>query len=255
MFGGGQPQPKGMIQPLWDLLGIDVPGQPSQMGFYAPNLAWQQYNPYPILEAMQQSSDLWIFVREESPGEDACFNPENEITAGLKELLFLFSGTLKQKNGAKTIFTPLVSTGDFSGNIPIAELRSIARGNLDRATEIRNRRGKALGPQTIAAMIESKEALNTESEEGAPKGRPLKVVYVSDVDCMASAFVDIRKNPDQLEGVEFQFQNITFVLNTIDVLAGETKYPAIRRHVPTYSTLKLVEARADEERQIGRAHV
>ena len=39
------------------------------------------------------------------------------------------------------------------------------------------------------------------------------------------------------------------MLNVIDVLCGETKYPAIRRHVPTYSTLKLVEARADEEKR------
>jgi len=41
MFGGGGPQPKGAIQPLWDLLEIDVPGQPSPMGFVAPDLAWQ----------------------------------------------------------------------------------------------------------------------------------------------------------------------------------------------------------------------
>lgn len=66
---------------------------------------------------------------------------------------------------------------------------------------------------------------------------------------MSSVFVDIRKNPSQLEEIRFQFQNITFVLNVVDVLSGETKYPAIRRHVPTYSTLKLVEAQAEEARK------
>ena len=249
MFGGGGPQPKGAIQPLWDLLEIDVPGQPSPMGFVAPDLAWQQYNPYPILESMQQSNDLWIFIREEAPGGKDAFNQESEITKGLKELMFLFAGTLKQKNGAKNQFTPLVSTGDFAGTMPLADLRGMQRSSLDRSTEIRNRRGRTVGQQTIAALIESTKPADSGAEDNATPTKPLKVVYVSDLDCMSGVFVDIRKNPSQLESVEFQFQNITFVLNVIDVLCGENKYPAIRRHVPTYSTLKLVEARADEQKR------
>jgi len=249
MFGGGGPQPKGAIQPLWDLLEIDVPGQPSPMGFVAPDLAWQQYNPYPILESMQQSNDLWIFIREEAPGGKDSFNQESEITKGLKELMFLFAGTIKPKNGAKNQFTPLVSTGDFAGTMPLTELRNMSRTSVDRNTEIRNRRGNATGPQTIAALISSAEPVASDADQTASANKPLKVVYVSDLDCMSGVFVDIRKNPSQLEAVEFQFQNITFVLNVIDVLCGETKYPAIRRHVPTYSTLKLVEARADEQKR------
>ena len=250
MFGGGGgPQPKGAIQPLWDLLEIDVAGQPSPMGFVAPDLAWQQYNPYPILDAMQQSNDLWIFVRQEAPGGENAFNQESQITKGLKELMFLFAGTLKSKSGAKNQFTPLVSTGEFAGTMPVSELRGMQRTTLDRSTEIRNRRGKTIGAQTIAALIESKQPAPSEGSDATASAKPLKVVYVSDLDCMSGVFVDIRKNPSQLESVEFQFQNITFVLNVIDVLCGETKYPAIRRHVPTYSTLKLVEARADEEKR------
>ena len=250
MFGGGgAPPPKGPIQSLWDLLEVDVPGQPSPMGFVAPDMAWQQYNPYPILESMQQSNDLWIFVRQEAPGGANAFNQESEITKGLKELMFLFAGTIKPKNGAKNEFTPLVSTGDVAGTMPISELRSMQRTTLDRSTEIRNRRGKTLGVQTIAALIESKVPAAVEGESSATAAKPLKVVYVSDLDCMSGVFVDIRKNPSQLEAVEFQFQNITFVLNVIDVLCGENKYPAIRRHIPTYSTLKLVEARADEQKR------
>lgn len=249
MFGGGGPQPKGLIQPLWDLLEIDVPGQPSPMGFFSPDLAWQQYNPYPILESMQQSNDLWIFIREEAPGGKDAFNQDSEITKGLKELMFLFAGTLKQKNGAKNQFTPLVSTGDFAGTMPLSDLRGMQRSSLDRSTEIRNRRGRTVGQQTIAALIESAKPVDSDTEGSATSTKPLKVVYVSDLDCMSGVFVDIRKNPSQLESVEFQFQNITFVLNVIDVLCGENKYPAIRRHVPTYSTLKLVEAKADEQKR------
>jgi ABC-2 type transport system permease protein len=251
MFGGGGPAPKGAIQPLWDLLGIEVPGQPSPMGYFAPNLCWQEYNPYPVLAAMDQSTDLWIFAREEAPGADDALTEKSEITSGLKELMFLLAGTIKQKNGATNQFTPLVSTGLFAGSIPLAEVRAIQRSGLGTAEELRLRRGKPTGvPQVIAAYIEG-AATGAESNASDPSAsKPLKVVYVSDIDCMSGVFVDIRKNPEQFDDVKFQFQNITFVLNTVDVLAGETRYPAIRRHVPTYSTLKLVEAQADEARRV-----
>lgn len=251
MFGGGAPAPKGAIQPLWDLLGIDVPGQPSPMGFVAPNLCWQEYNPYPVLAAMNQSTDLWIFVREEAPGAEDALNENSEITGGLKELMFLLAGTLRPKNEAKTTFLPLVSTGSFAGTIPMSEVRAIQRSGLGTAEELRVRRGKPTGvPQVIAAYIEGPPSDTADSAAESSGGKPLKVVYVSDIDCLSSVFVDIRKNPEQFEDVKFQFQNITFVLNAIDVLAGETRYPAIRKHVPTYSTLKLVEARADEARRV-----
>lgn len=244
MFGGGPPPPKGAIQPLWDLLGIEVPGQPSPMGYVSPHLCWQEYNPYPVLAEV---NDLWIFAREEAPGADDALSENSEITRGLKELMFLLAGTLRPRNDATTQFTPLVSTGSFSGTIPMSELRAIQRSALGMVEELRLRRGKpGIVPQVIAALIEGPTAETEGAATDAASKNPLKVVYVSDIDCMSAVFVDYRKNPDQFDGVKFQFQNITFVLNVVDVLAGETRFPPIRRHVPTYSTLKLVESKADE---------
>jgi len=90
----------------------------------------------------------------------------------------------------------------------------------------------------------------TAQKSGEGSQRSLKAVYVSDIDFMSRTFVDIRNRPPQLEDINFQFQNITFVLNTIDILAGETRYPVVRRHVPSYSTLKLVETKAEEARKL-----
>jgi ABC-2 type transport system permease protein len=165
--------------------------------------------------------------------------------------MFLLAGTIRHNpNSTKTTFLPLASTGSFAGTMPLQEVRAIQRTGLGAAEELRVRRGNpAPTPQVIAAYIEGIPPKSTD-ENPAPAGsKPLKVVYVSDFDCMSSVFVDIRKNPSQLDEIKFQFQNITFVLNTIDVLAGETRYPAIRRHVPTYSTLKLVEEQADKARR------
>ncbi len=239
MMGGQGPPPKGDIRPLWKLLGIQVPGKPGMMGALAPDICWQDYNPYPILAETSEASVLWIFAREESPGADNALSDESEITNGLKEIMFLYAGVIIPMKDSGLKFTTLIKTGAMAGTISQAEINSVQRSGLSRAAEIQLRRGDTRGEQILAGLIEG------------PGGdlRPMKVVYVTDIDCMSRTFVDIRNRPPMLEDINFQFQNITFVLNAIDVLAGELRYPEVRRHIPTYSTLKLVESKADEARK------
>jgi ABC-2 type transport system permease protein len=239
MMGGQGPPPKGDIRPLWKLLGIQVPGKPGMMGALAPDICWQDYNPYPILAETSEASILWIFAREESPGADNALSDESEITNGLKEIMLLYAGVIIPTKDSGLKFTTLIKTGAMAGTISQAEINSVQRSGLSRAAEIQLRRGDTRGEQILAGLIEG------------PGGdlRPMKVVYVTDIDCMSRTFVDIRNRPPMLEDINFQFQNITFVLNAIDVLAGELRYPEVRRHIPTYSTLKLVESKADEARK------
>jgi ABC-2 type transport system permease protein len=240
MMGGQGPQPKGDIRPLWKLLGIQVPGKPGMMGALAPDICWQDYIPYPILAETSEASILWIFAREEAPGAENALSDESEITKGLKEIMLLYAGVIIPVKDSGLKFTPLIKTGNMAGTIPQSEINSVQQSGLSRAAEIQIRRGKTSDePLILAGLIEG------------PGGdsRPMKVVYVTDIDCMSRTFVDIRNRPPMLEDINFQFQNITFVLNAIDVLAGELRYPEVRRHIPTYSTLKLVESKADDFRK------
>ncbi len=244
MMGGGGQQPKGNINPLWRALGIEIPGRMGMTGLFTPDICWQEYNPYPILAETSEASDLWIFAREEAPGASNALSDESEITKGLRELMFLYAGVVVPAKDSDLKFTPLVKTGQIAGTMPKADIEGVTQKGLSRATMYQLRRGATQGEQILAALIEGKE----EATEGAAK-RPIKVVYVTDIDCISRTFVEIRNRPPMLEDINFQFQNITFVLNAIDVLVGETRYPQIRRHIPTYSTLKLVELKADEARK------
>ncbi len=88
MMGGGPPAPKGEIQQLWKVLGLDVPSKAGFSGFN-PDIIWQQYNPYPKLRYIMNATDEWVFIRE-NPGEESDYLSEkSEITAGLRELMFL----------------------------------------------------------------------------------------------------------------------------------------------------------------------
>lgn len=245
MMGGGGPQPKGDIRPLWRALGLEIPGRPGMQGGFSPDLCWQEYNPYPILAQTSQATDLWIFASESAPYAEDALSESSEITKGLKEIMFLYAGVLHPAKDAETKFTSLVKTGRSAGNMPKSEIDSIQRSGLSRATELQIRRGKEQGEQILAALVEGE----TPKEGAAAGSRPIKAVYVTDIDCMSEVFINIRNKKSMMEEVNFQFQNITFILNTVDVLVDETRYPQVRRHVPTYSTLKLVEVKAEEARR------
>ena len=81
------------------------------------------------------------------------------------------------------------------------------------------------------------------------KDRGLDVVYVSDIDLMMPAFLRIRARPGEDEEISWQFENVNFLLNIIDVLSGDDDYVEIRKRKPKHSTLRIVEVGAQAARQ------
>ena len=82
--GGGNPfqqrqppQPKGDISQLWKVLGVDFGGE---------NVVWQTYNPYPKFGTIPRE---WVFV-DYGSGAAHPFNPRNDISSKLQQVLFLF---------------------------------------------------------------------------------------------------------------------------------------------------------------------
>ncbi len=59
---------------------------------------------------------------------------------------------------------------------------------------------------------------------------------------MLPDFLQIRANPNQAADMRFQFQNVTFLLNTIDWLTGETDFIDVRKHEPIFASLKMIDA-------------
>ncbi len=277
--GGGGPMPKGDIQELWKVLGLNIP-KDIGMGGVNPDIVWHQYNPYPKLRYISNASDEWVFVREEAEGAEDALSEASPITSGLRELMFLFAGAVKHENRDDLKITDLVSTGTAAGTIKYTDIQTQMQRRDASAGDLQAFQGPPTGRYVLGVMVEGKEAAKPaepakkeeakkdeskkeedKSRDGEkkaedsgtttsePRLRPIRAVYVADMDCLLPIFLDIRKRPEQFEEIGFRFQNVTFVLNIIDVLAGETGYPEIRKHEPQHSTLRLVEERADEHRQ------
>lgn len=270
MFGGGgPPPPKGDIQALWHELGLRVPNKPTAgMQLVDPFVVWQPYNPYPKLQRLMQATDEWIFIREEIEPEADLLTEDSPITQGLQELMFLYAGTVDADTERKDLkFTKLVRTSDASGVLEAPDARNSLRNNAS-PMELAMKQGDATGKQCLALLIEGsggdkgKDAAKAgddkagdgkdaekKSDDKSSEAKPIRAVYVTDIDCMLSFFLNVRARPQQIEDIRFRFQNVTFVLNIVDVLTGETDYPAIRRHEPQHSTLQLLEKQSEEFRQ------
>jgi len=267
MFGGGQPMPKADIKRLWEAIGIESPGTIGREGLFQPELVWQRYNPYPKLQ-LSGIPDQWVFAREEPGQKVGLINDENVITSGLDELFFPFPGLIEPSATSELKFTKLVTTRELAGVISYEDFtQNQANPAMQRARERRR------GNMTVAALIEGAEAEETSAKGGeedsddkgkdetktgsdaatdegsaAPRKRPIKVAYVADIDLMIPAFLRIRARPDEQEDVKWKFENVTFLLNLVDVLSGDTGYISIRKRKPHYSTLKVVESRVEEQR-------
>ncbi|MEM7477358.1 MAG: ABC transporter permease, partial [Planctomycetota bacterium] len=274
MMGQQPPEPKGDIQSLWDTLGLIVPND-LFMGAPNPDIVWQQYNPHPKLRYLMNANDQWLFLLE-SPEEGLDFLSEDSpISAGLRELMFLYAGSVQADSKRQDLnITELVRTrGEVSGLVSYQDVRMNAGQPDDNV--LLQKQGKATGSNVLAVYVESvagsaSEARNEESaeddgaaddtneegdeaagseEETAPsENKPIRAVYVADVDYMHPFFSENRKRPDRFD-LDLRDQNITFVLNIVDVLAGEVDYPAIRSHEPQHITLGLFEDQAEIYRQ------
>jgi ABC-2 type transport system permease protein len=72
------------------------------------------------------------------------------------------------------------------------------------------------------------------------------VVLVADIDMLTQEFFRIREQGENPEaGVHFDFDNVTFVLNTLDELAGDTRFVEIRSRRPKHRTLTRIEQQTE----------
>lgn len=262
MFGGSPPQPKGDMQPLWKALGLDIPQTPGFQGVN-PDIVWQQYNPHPKLQYLLNATDQWLFVREE-PGDEVDYLSEQSLaTAGLREIMFLYSGAIRtERDRSDVTVMPIVRTRPASGLIKYDDVMDHLRSGQNSVAQLQVLQGPAIGEQTVAVYVEGNSTVaapvdgSTSTDQDASgsdlkssaseQERKLRAFYVADIDCMAPFFSANRRRPEDYEDIDLRVQNITFVLNIIDVLAGETDYPVVRSHEPEHVTLRLFEEQAQD---------
>ncbi|MCY4588296.1 MAG: Gldg family protein [Bryobacterales bacterium] len=212
--GGPPPTPPTSVQPLLDVLGLQWPKD---------QIAWDKYNPHPQIGALPEEI---IFIGAGNKAAANPFNPEEPITAGLQEVVLLHSGVLKPAETDKTEFVPLLQTGSDSGQVMWMRLVQRTLFGIQLNPNVPHRPDEEF--HVLAARVEGKEG-----------DKPVRAIVVADLDMMGEQFFELRRR-----GVEnLNFDNVTFLMNAVDSLAGDDSFIELRKRRPRHRTLEAVEAR------------
>ncbi len=201
----GQQPPKGDVSKLYEKLGVRFP---------VDEIVWSQYNPHPKI---REDNEV-VFVSK-GCGAQEPFSPRDPTTSGLQEVVVLFGGRLENAGTPGVTFTPLLSVGSPSGTVPYDELlmRSFFGSGLNP-----NRRHRAVeGERILAARV----------------GGAARAIVAADLDMIGEIFFSLRRQGSE----ELSLDNVTFVLNAVDALAGDETFISLRKRRPAHRTLERVE--------------
>lgn len=202
---------------MLDLLGLEWP--PDQ-------IVWNPYNPHPKFNSLPAE---YVFISA-SNGSDA-FNEKEEVSGGLQEMILLFPGHLRARGGGGPEFTPLLRTDDQGGVVRFDELTTPSL--LGLGIDPRRAPHLATGDAyTLAAKLEG----DAPAVAGA-KAPKLKAIAVADLDFISDGFFNLRQSGSE----EFEFDNVTFVLNCVDELAGDPSFIELRKQRKKQRTLTALE--------------
>lgn len=225
MFGGGPPGPQkadgGRATQLLNALGIE---------WVYDRVVFDMANPHPEYELLPAE---YVFLTNDN-GNDSALSQESEITSGLQELVAIYAGTITKDSNSDVEFTPLLSTGPTSGLLtwneftedprpfPFGPPMAAAKMDPDRVIDKRT--------HTIAALIEG---------DGDQK---VNAIFVADVDMIGDFFFQERT----MGNLELEFDNVSFLLNAVDTLAGDDTFIRLRSRRRRQRTLQKVEEEKQE---------
>ncbi len=88
-------------------------------------------------------------------------------------------------------------------------------------------------------------------EVGKPAGDvEINVVLVADIDMLAQDFFRLREQGEMPEaGIHFDFDNVTFILNALDMLADDQRFVEIRKRRAKHRTLTWIDKKTETARE------
>ena len=188
-----------------------------------------------------------MFVRNN--GESVAFNADNEISKGLKELLFFYPGSLKPSDNDKTTFTPLLTLEKESGVTDWDKITFVPTETVQRI-DPRSGRIVTVGEEKERSQITGEDLVRVKPDpetyldedrhvvaallEGKGDSK-VKAVFIADLDFVSELI------HEQVEDLGQNLDNVTFLQNAIEVLAGDKEFVSLRNRRPTPRTLTYIE--------------
>lgn len=158
-------------------------------------------------------------------GMDSAFSNKSEITTGLQEVFLFFSGTIRPRDGSKLEFTPLLLTGKRSG---LLEWNDLVKNSF---------MGVQIEEDPVRVIDDDFHVIAAEIVSPKDATNKINAIYVADSDIISDWFFFVRERKQ----FHLNLDNVTFVLNAVDHLAGDSSYIDLRKRRAKARTLVKVE--------------
>ena len=207
----------------------------------SPYLLWHNESQNPYRGNLQLNREEQLIIQETRPQTDPRFSQSSSATRGIKQLYFQYAGYISPKPLAKPQleFESLINSGK-AGRL----LTSSLSGTPD---QIKQARGSQDLQYVIAAHIKGTNA--SQGPAATQSADNTNVIWVADYDTLSDIYLAVRAAPVQ-NGTEYTYQNVSFVLNAIDTLAGVDEYTQIRTRKINHVTLEEVEKTYNEAMEV-----
>ncbi len=186
-------------------------------------VVFDYFNPHPEFSEVVRPE--LIFITPKS-GTRGAFNLDSNITSGLQEILTFFPGSIRPRKGRDLNFEPLLRTGPNSGLLDWGEVTSPFFNSIRIAQD---------PPRQIDADAHVLAAHITSTPKSKEKN--INVIFIADADLISNELFNIRER----QAFGLKIDNVTFLLNCVDQLAGDDSYIALRKRRSKHRTLTLVE--------------
>jgi ABC-2 type transport system permease protein len=235
MGGGAPPPPKGDYKGMLTGLGVE---------WADDKIVYDTENPHPQFANIAEQV---LFVT-------GPFTDTDPVVDGLSEVVVLFGGELRKSASFGGQFKPLLHTSTRSGftlfkdmvsEHPLFGLQMVPgphkQSPLTGETHVLAARvtGGGVGGGGVGG-----------EGEGVIKDRNL--VVVADLDLFHDQFFMLRERGGDVDGdglIDLRFDNVTFLLNLVDSLAGDERFIELRKRQPKFRRLTWMDEATEDARE------
>ena len=180
------------------------------------------------------------FVFVSRAGNQKAFSETNPVSSGLHDVVCLFAGTIRDRERREgQNFEPLLLTSGESGLLEWGDYTSMSFNPFAGMSQV-----ATLKPITFRKDDRFSHAIAAEITNDSDEQK-LNVIFCADIDMLSDWFF-MERNRGNLD---IAFDNVTFVLNAVDRLAGDDTFIPLRSRRAALRTLTYVENQTRELRK------
>ncbi|MBL4845447.1 MAG: Gldg family protein [Planctomycetes bacterium] len=250
--GGGNPfqqqrkppsKPKGDIEAFLRGLGVT---------WHKDRIVWDSHNPHTQFADVPEEL-IFVAPADSTDPEGRSGFSDDVITSGMQEVVLIFSGELVDSSPPEITITPLLTTRSVSGYNVWADVMNEGFMGVNFKPPGSFPHNSKDERRVLAVKIEGTLAA-LKNGPGVKKGqrsaKTFQVVLVADLDVIGDTFYALR-DQGATGGMDLSLDNVAFVCNSLDWLAGDLTYLELRKLRPKRRTLVALDhlRKAADEKQ------